>query len=149
MRVTAGVSGSGDVVPAVVGGSGWVAGGVDSSDLSLRGGCGDWGCLDDGGRGSGVDFLGGDVVGDDEVVVGLGEGPLVDELLVSQGVSDLVEGSLVNLVEEFVLVQFVVRLDPGVVLGVVLGVVVGVCGVDWCGFIGHFCDFVWKICSEE
>jgi hypothetical protein len=51
------------------------------------------------------------------VIVSFRELPLIDELLVSKGVSDLIEGNWVNSVDELLLVELVVWLDPSVVLG--------------------------------
>lgn len=66
-----------------------------------------------------LNFSGG-LISNDVVVISLRKGPLVNEFLISKGVSDLVQGSSVNLVQKLVLAELVVRLDPGVVLGVLV-----------------------------
>lgn len=64
--------------------------------------------------------LSGGLISNDVVVISLRKGPLVNEFLISKGVSDLVQGSSVNLVQKLVLAELVVWLDPGVVLGVLV-----------------------------
>ena len=64
--------------------------------------------------------LSGGLISNDVVVISLRQGPLVNEFLISKGVSDLVQGSSVNLVQKLVLAELVVWLDPGVVLGVLV-----------------------------
>jgi hypothetical protein len=76
------------------------------------------------------------------VIVGFGQLPLVNELLITKGVSDLVQGYWVDIVEELILVHLVVWLNPSIVL--VSGGWLGLFNwLLWFGIlsVAHFCKF--------